>query len=126
MKTKLIVNPRSAEGETAKQWYAIEEKIEEHIPAFSSEFTTGKGSATTLVSRALEDGFEKIIAIGGDGTLSECVNGFFKNLKPINKDAVFSFIMRGRGNDFRKTVLVPDTIEGAIQAAAYGNIRPID
>ena len=126
MKVKFIVNPKSGGNDHIKEWPAIERHWIANIGPAESEFTEGPGHATELTRAALKEGFPKIIAVGGDGTLSECINGFYENDKRINPNAIFSFIMRGRGNDFRKSHGIADSLEAAIHAAAYGIVRKTD
>ena len=47
-------------------------------------FTEYPGHATILTRQALGEGADQIIAVGGDGTLNEVVNGWFENDQPIN------------------------------------------
>jgi YegS/Rv2252/BmrU family lipid kinase len=65
--------------------------------------TTSAGDATTATTAALRSGCDTIIAVGGDGTLSETANGFFEwsrgGLQPIAPNAVMALIPAGTGND---------------------------
>lgn len=127
MKTCFIVNPKSASGETEKKWQHIQNLLTKYYADFSVCFTTKEmDSATALARNALKEGYEKIVAIGGDGTLSETANGFWENDKLINSKAVFSFIMRGRGNDFKKNWNISDDLEESIKSSANGSIRNLD
>ncbi len=126
MKTAIILNPKSGakiQGELSK----LKNKL---TAAFSKatffETTAETHSATNLTRQALQQGFERIIAVGGDGTVNETVNGFFVGRQIVNPQAIFSFVMCGRGNDFRRTFKVPDGIDGAIERAATGQVRFID
>jgi diacylglycerol kinase (ATP) len=127
MKTHFIVNPRSASGETEKKWQQIKVILDRYFQDYTVSFTTAeKDSATLLTRKAIKDGYQRITAVGGDGTLSETVNGFFENDTMINNQVVFSFIMRGRGNDFKKNWNVPDDLDLAAKSAAQGRIRNMD
>lgn len=126
MKTKVIINPYSANRSTAKQWAAKSAFLKEKIGHYDAEFTTKAKEATSITQEALKDGYEQIIVVGGDGTVNEVVNGFFENDKPINLDAVLSVIMTGTGGDFRKTADISKNITESITQLATGKIKKID
>ena len=88
--------------------------------------STAAGDATTLTREGLINGYQKIIGVGGDGTINEIVNGFFEDNHLINPDAILSIIMTGTGSDFRKTVGVSKDINKAIDQLAFGTIKKID
>jgi YegS/Rv2252/BmrU family lipid kinase len=126
MKTKVVINPYSANGTTAAQWGDKSALLKQKIGNFDAELTTRPREATIIVQKALQNGYQRIIGVGGDGTVNEVVNGFFQDGKPINSDVVFSFIMTGTGGDFRKTVGISRNIDEAISQLANGTIKKID
>lgn len=125
-RTKVIVNPASANGSTGRRWEEISRAMEKALGSFDAEMTGASGEATALTRQALKDGYEMIVSVGGDGTNNEVVNGFFENRRAINPDAVLATIPRGTGGDFRKTTGTPKNF---VQAAAWlsgRNTRIID
>ncbi len=88
--------------------------------------TTGVGDATRLTRSALESGAERIVAIGGDGTVNEVVNGFFVEGQPIAPDATFALVPYGTGGDFRRTLGVANDVQDAAKVIAMGKRRRID
>lgn len=122
----VVVNPRSANGRTAREWRAIERALRAAFPGMSSAFTSKRGDATALVRAALNEGHHEIIAIGGDGTINEAVNGFFDAKGPIAPDAVFGFVTSGTGGDFRKTFDIEAGIAQGIARLSHAAVRPID
>ena len=70
-KTAIIFNP-TAGSEQAERWRDRVESIAHGCAVFS---TSSPGEAETLARRAVEEGFETIVAAGGDGTVNEVVNG---------------------------------------------------
>ncbi len=117
-KSKIIVNPKSANGRTLKQWPRIEAAIREQLPEFDHEFTKGPRDAVRIVSDSLKSGYEMIICIGGDGTINETVNGFFENGKPIKDNAVLGILCMGTGCDFIKTAGIPKDFNEAVRYLA--------
>jgi diacylglycerol kinase (ATP) len=77
--TVLVVNPSSSGGLTGKGWEDLFIKIKEDFGETPLEvvFTEKAGDGTALTREFLEKGFRKVVAIGGDGTINEVVNGFF-------------------------------------------------
>lgn len=103
MKTFLVVNPNSANRQTGKRWVETRAAIKRSLGNFGEEFTSEPMHATRIASDAIKDGYDCIVAAGGDGTLNEVVNGFFEGGKPINPAAVLGVIPLGTGGDFRRT-----------------------
>jgi YegS/Rv2252/BmrU family lipid kinase len=67
-----------------------------------------------------------VVAVGGDGTVNEVVNGFFRAGKPVRENAALGVIPRGTGGDFRKTFGWDTELRPALQRIARGATRPID
>ena len=67
------------------------------------------------------------MAVGGDGTLSEVVNGFFdENGASLNPTATLAMIPSGTGGDFRKSIAVANKVDLAITQILKANVRDID
>ena len=91
----VIFNPNSAAGHTGKDWREIEEALEKIFPLMTFFVTTAATQAAHMVRDALRDGHLEIIAVGGDGTINEALNGFFDHGARVSPDAVFSFVHNG-------------------------------
>jgi YegS/Rv2252/BmrU family lipid kinase len=102
MRMFLVVNPRSANGATGKRWAELGAAVGKAIGDFGHAFTEGPMHAAALTRKALEEGYECIVAVGGDGTTNEVVNGFFQDGKPIRPEAALGVLARGTGGDFRR------------------------
>ena len=96
------------------------------IGVFDVAFTTRPLEATTLARAALDRGCTRIIAVGGDGTTNEVVNGFFRDGAPINATASLSIISSGTGGDFRRTVGIGKGIAASIARLRDVPARPVD
>lgn len=125
-KTFVVVNPNSANGQTRRVWNEIEEKIKNSIGDFNWQFTTKMGEATDITRDAIEKGYDFIVAVGGDGTNNEVINGFFDGEKQLNPDCGFGFICRGTGGDFRKTFSWSTDLDEAIERLSTGEYKRID
>jgi len=126
MSAFVIVNPRSGNGRTAREWPAIEKALRTVYPDFSVKRTRRRGEATGCVRNALQEGYGEIIALGGDGTINEAINGFFDEQGSIAPEAVFSFITSGTGGDFRKTFGVPPNWPAAVARLKTAQVTQID
>jgi YegS/Rv2252/BmrU family lipid kinase len=121
----LVVNPQSSGGALGKRWHDVARVLRRHV-AFEEVRTGGPGDATELTRKALKEGAERVVAMGGDGTINEVVNGFFEDGAPIATDAAMGIIPFGTGGDFRKTVHLPKDLDRAGEILARGRTRRID
>jgi YegS/Rv2252/BmrU family lipid kinase len=125
-RTVVVVNPHSQGGKLGKRWHDLADTIGRAFP-FDDAITTRPGDATVLTREALNAGAERVVAIGGDGTINEVVNGFFDDAgKPIAPDASFALIPFGTGGDFRRTMHVPQELPDAVAVIAANRRRKID
>jgi len=125
-RTVVVVNPKSQGGKLGKRWTEIAETLGRAFP-FDEAITRGPGDATRLTREALRSGAERIVAIGGDGTVNETVNGFFDDDgKPIAPNASFALIPFGTGGDFRRTFHLPTEIAEAAKIVAANHKKKID
>jgi YegS/Rv2252/BmrU family lipid kinase len=123
--TVLVVNPQSAGGKTERRWPQLRATIHEAFGPFDERFTRAAGDGTRLTREALAAGADLIVAVGGDGTINEVVNGFFDGTRALNPAAGLGIVPAGTGGDFIKTLSVPrDTYAAA--AALTLRPRPID
>jgi len=126
-KTVFIVNPRSANGATGRNWPRIDQEIKRGLKTdYDVRFTEQHGQGTSLTSKAVKEGYELIVAVGGDGTINEVVNGFFEKEKPLNRDAAMAVMSIGTGSDFVKTLEFPTTPYEAAVRIGSGKVRTID
>jgi YegS/Rv2252/BmrU family lipid kinase len=124
-RTVVIVNPKSQGGRLGSRWTEAAETLGRAFP-FDEAVTQGPGDATRLTREALRGGAERIVAIGGDGTVNEVVNGFFDNGVAIAPDASFALIPYGTGGDFRRTIGIPTEIAEAAAVIAANRRRKLD
>jgi YegS/Rv2252/BmrU family lipid kinase len=110
LKPFLVVNPRSANGATARHFDAILRAVRSVIGDAKHAFTERAMHAAELTRAALKAGYDLIVAVGGDGTMNEVVNGFFQPArpgeppKPVQSGAALAMLPRGTGGDLRRSV----------------------
>lgn len=106
-----IVNPGSANGKTAKIWERVRKLMPIDIQVWQ---TKARGHAIELTSAALKTGAQTVVAVGGDGTINEVVNGFFEDDRAISPEAVLGIIPQGTGSDLGRSLDLPlDAMEAA-------------
>lgn len=125
-KTVFVVNPHAGNGATGKEWPRISRRATDLLGPFELCMTAGPGDATRMTRDALQRGADRIICVGGDGTLNEVVNGFFDDNTPLGKSAVLGFIPNGTGCDFCRTVPIPTGLEASLETIREGHRRTID
>jgi YegS/Rv2252/BmrU family lipid kinase len=118
----VIVNPASADGATRDAWPKIASDLRTHFGAFSVAFTEAAGHGRQLAAEAAKQGVKLIIACGGDGTISEVVNGILES----NGATELGVLPSGTGGDFRRTLRMPNNVAAAARALRNGRTRTID
>ena len=123
--TLVIVNPASSGGATGRHWPALADRLEAAIGPFDVAMTDAPGSATALARAALKGGTTRLIAVGGDGTVGEIVNGFFDQDALINPEAALGLIDAGTGSDFRRNLGFPADQDQQIDILKRGQTKPM-
>ena len=126
MRTAVIVNPNSAGGKTGRQWPEIAARIAAGLGPVETRFTARPGHATSIARELLEQGCDRIIAAGGDGTVNEIANGFLQDDQPIRPTACLGLIPLGTGGDFRRSLGIPKSVPQAIDILTAATTRCID
>mgnify|MGYP002636153009 CR=1 FL=1 len=126
MRTCAIINPNSSGGRTRKRWPAIEQKLRARLGEVETRYTTAPMDAVGITRKAVEEGFEQIIAVGGDGTVNEVVNGLIKEDKALNPNVVLALLSSGTGGDFRRTFGIGESVDAQIDHICQGTVRTVD
>lgn len=127
-KYMIIVNPISANGKTGRIWPGIAAELSRQGLNYDFQLTSGSKDATRLAKKALQDGYRTVVAVGGDGTINEVVNGFYdeKDGSLINSDSRLGIIASGTGRDFIKSLGYPAGFKETGKILVRGQCRPID
>jgi YegS/Rv2252/BmrU family lipid kinase len=110
MRPFLVVNPRSAGGATARHFDTVFQAVRNALGDCTHAFTDRPMHATELTREALAGSCDLVVAVGGDGTINEVVNGFFEEARPgipsrrLRPSAALGLLPRGTGGDLRRTV----------------------
>ena len=116
-----IVNPIAKGGKLKKEWPRLEKLIESKVDAYKVHFTNYHGHATEIVSNLTIANEEIIIiAVGGDGTINEVINGI------VNYDKTrLGYIPFGSGMDFARGNGIPMKAEEALNTIIRGKLKGI-
>jgi YegS/Rv2252/BmrU family lipid kinase len=79
-----------------------------------------------MAQRAVRESRPVVVSVGGDGTLNEVVNGFFRNGAPIPTTSKLAMVPLGSGGDFRRTLRIPIEPQQAIEVLKTGLVRRLD
>ena len=118
MNIKLIVNPAAGKGSALKKSNRVIAELNRRDVEFDVEYTTYPRHGAIIAKEAAKS-FEKVIALGGDGTANEVGEGV------VGTDAIFGVIPSGSGNDFAKMLNISN-IDNSIDTLLNGKIRNID
>ncbi|HXV57684.1 MAG TPA: diacylglycerol kinase family protein [Gaiellaceae bacterium] len=119
-----VVNPASANGSTRRRWPEIAHRLAELGLAGETLFTERRGHAADLTREAAAAGARLVVAVGGDGTVNEVVNGLLAGEGPDPPE--LAAIPRGTGTDFVRHFGIPTGLEQAARVALEGETRTID
>lgn len=117
-----IINPQAGSGKGKTDWPLIESLLKANGIDFDFVFTTHKYHSVELTVNAINQGYKKLIAVGGDGTLNEIVNGVFIQNKYPTTEIIIGVIAVGTGNDWSRMYNIHSTYEGKIAAIRDGNL----
>ncbi len=123
MKNKwmLIINPKAGNGKGKREWENISKIMSmEKIP-FDYIFSTHPYHAIEIVKENVKEGYRKFVAVGGDGTLHDVVNGIMRENEEIIKESCVAVIPVGNGNDWCRTYQIPFDYASAIQVLKKEN-----
>ncbi len=120
----VIVNPVSGQGEASRRWLDIERTLKDLRLDFEYCFTEYPRHAVSLARKAAEEGYKTVVAVGGDGTVYEIVNGLMSS--NALEMPVLGLIPCGRGTDFASSVGIPSDWQVAVSLLASGRKRKVD
>jgi len=121
-----IVNPCAGGGAAGRQWTRVQKQARDLLGPFQAVLTSGPGDATHLARRALLEGADLLVCVGGDGTLNEVVTGMMDGTGAIRPEASLGLISMGTGRDFIRTSRIPGDPERALEVIAVGRSMPLD
>jgi len=117
-----LVNPVSDNGATGKRWPELAHRAAQLGLTGETLFSEKPGHLIELAEQAARQGADLVVAVGGDGTLNETVNGLMR----AGTQTELATIPLGTGMDFVRTYGIPTKFEAAARTAVEGVARTID
>jgi diacylglycerol kinase (ATP) len=117
-RTCVIFNPKAG---TAPKVELVREKLA-RLPGVSLQETRAPGDGSRIARSALNEGFPRIIIMGGDGTVNEVLNGIAPDFEMVE----LGIAPLGTGNDFATLVQIPAEPEEAFECLLGGETTMID
>lgn len=121
---RFVLNPAAAGGRARRQWRRIEPQVRAAFPQAELHETSAPGGGAVLAADAARAGVELVVAVGGDGTLHEVLQG----LMTVDAAArpVLGLIPAGSGSDFARGMAIPGDPGQALALLVEGEARALD
>ena len=119
IKTVFLVNPAAENGAAGRRWPELAHEAASLGLQGDTRFSERPGHLTELAREAAANA-DLLVAVGGDGTVNEVVNGI------AGLDVELALIPRGTGGDFVRTFGIPRKLDRAVEVALRGRTRAID
>jgi diacylglycerol kinase (ATP) len=116
------VNPASAAGATGRKWPELARRAAAAGLAGETLRSNSAGEIARLAEEAALNGARLVVAVGGDGTVHEAVNGLLR----AGGETELALVPRGTGDDFARALGIPADFDRAIDAARAGRTRTLD
>jgi YegS/Rv2252/BmrU family lipid kinase len=120
-----LVNPASDNGRTGRLWPEISHRAAEAGLVGEALLSERPGQLGELALRAAAEGAQLVVAVGGDGTVNEVVNGLM-SIPAGGLVPELAVVPRGTGRDFVRTFSIPSQTDAALAVACQGATREID
>lgn len=119
MRALFLINPTSGRGRALRRWRELEPLIAGN-PAYEAILPASAAETRALAARAAREGMDRVVVIGGDGTLAAVAGELAGTQTSVG------FIPGGTGNDFCRNVGLPTQPDAALAVATGSRTRPID
>lgn len=121
----IIINPRSGKKAMRRQRKYLFQTLKVNRIKFIYEVTAYAGHATEIAYRFTGQGIKNILILGGDGTISEVINGIFRATNDAS-DMTIAIVPRGTGNDWGRYWGLTRDYQRSIDIFLKGKTQPID
>ena len=120
LKTLVIINPISGTGNKNNVPALVEDALMSNEREVTIKFTERAGHATEMAQQAVSDGFDSVVAIGGDGTINEVARAVART--PV----VLGIVPSGSGNGLARHLHIPMNVKDALALIARNHVEQVD
>ena len=126
----VVVNVFAASKQAGSVWKKAAAMLDAASVPYVAKFTGGADNAMTISRKAAHAGYRKFVAVGGDGTIHDVLNGIADYVSSSEGLSLSDFTMAvlpvGSGNDWIKSTGVPRDLRKAVDLIAQGKIAKQD
>jgi diacylglycerol kinase (ATP) len=126
METLVIINPAAGGGRVGRKWLRVEAELRGTIGVFEHAITKPGRGAQAIAAEAVRKGFQRVIAVGGDGTVNEVINGLAEGTDDRAIGPSLGLVSLGTGNDFARAFGLHGGLKAALAALRAGHTRDVD
>lgn len=126
MRVKVILNPYANRWGAQARQPAVAAACRAAGLDFDIHTTQAPGEGLTVAETAVTEGYQAVIAAGGDGTISEVANGLLAAAPEGEPTMPLGIFPIGSANDFAKMLGFPLELDAAARFMAAGHTRHID
>jgi YegS/Rv2252/BmrU family lipid kinase len=124
-KIMAIVNPASAGGKTAEIWPTQSSIFKHAFKNFKEVYSDSAGAAVEIAQKAVSLNYDYIMAVGGDGTVNEIVNGMLAERSDNNSSTKLIISAHGTGSDLSRALSLPDEPGAVVERIKRGQSRDV-
>jgi len=123
MRAGVVVNPAAGGGRAAQLWRRLE-PLARGFAEIEVQMPRGREAASTALRRAVESGVDRVVVVGGDGTIHLAVNELVR--AGAGRSQALGIVPAGTGSDLARALALPRHPEEALQRALLGPVVHLD
>ena len=125
----IVVNVFAASKKAGELWRRAESLLKQEGISYECRYTGDSGNACRIAEDSAREGYRKFVAVGGDGTVHDVLNGIMyfvdsPELKTVRlEDFYLAVLPMGSGNDWIKSLGIPRDVKnivGLISSESFG------
>ena len=122
----IVVNVFAASKKAGELWRRAESMLKYKGISYECRYTGDSGNACRIAQDASREGYRKFVAVGGDGTVHDVLNGIMAFVDSPEQtvsleDFYLSVLPMGSGNDWVKSLGIPKDVKGIVELMAEGS-----
>jgi len=122
----LVVNPTSGRGLAGRSLPEIERRLKDYGVDYHVTLTRRPWHAAELAEQGARQGYDSVVAVGGDGTANEVLNGLLRARAAGYRSMAMGILAVGTGNDFASGMGIPPGVEAGCRVLAENHRRCMD